>query len=79
MYSPARVPTSSATSVKGGREGEGGRERREARNESNEEEEEKKEEEEEEEEEGIRSRFERTKLGSSTMVRSRALAGSGAR
>lgn len=77
MYSPARVPTSSATSVKGGREGEGGRERREARNESNEEEEEEKEE--EEEEEGIRSRFERTKLGSSTMVRSRALAGSGAR
>lgn len=76
MYSPARVPTSSATSVKGGREGEGGRERREARNESNEEEEEEKE---EEEEEGIRSRFERTKLGSSTMVRSRALAGSGAR
>lgn len=76
MYSPARVPASSATSVKGGREREG-KEREREKNESNKEEEEK--EEEEEEEEGIGSRFERTKLGSSTMVRSRALAGSGAR
>lgn len=75
MYSPARVPASSATSVKGGREREG-KEREREKNESNKEEEEKKE---EEEEEGIGSRFERTKLGSSTMVRSRALAGSGAR